>query len=299
MPSASILIPTHEHAETLPFAVASVQGQRVDDIEILIAGDGVDDAVRTVVRQLQSDDPRIRFFDLPKGPHHGELNRDLVLRQARGRIVCYHSDDDLWLPGHLEAMGTALEDADFAGAMQVNVGTDDRVRCFFFDLERPEFTEPWLAWTENDLGVWACNGFGLSFAAHRLEAYLRLPEGWTTTPHGLPTDQFMWQKFAHQPWCRLKFLRWPVSLHFPSPDRRDWIPPRRAAELARWTEIIGNSGSRVYRDILADMGDRLLAQSLKDMRERKADAPGAPRDEHDRPHMSRHRIGRLAGRELP
>jgi hypothetical protein len=94
----------------------------------------VDDAVRATARQLQADDRRIRFFDLPKGPRHGELHRDMVLRQARGRIVCYQSDDDLWLPGHLEAMAAALEDADFVGAMQVNVDTDDRVRGYFFDL---------------------------------------------------------------------------------------------------------------------------------------------------------------------
>ena len=41
MPSASVLIPTHEHAATLAYAVASVQRQTVDDIEILIVGDGV------------------------------------------------------------------------------------------------------------------------------------------------------------------------------------------------------------------------------------------------------------------
>src|SRR5688572_9703444 len=84
MVSASVLIPTHEHAETLAHAVASVQAQGRDDIEILIVGDGVDDALRSEVRRLQAEDGRIRFFDLPKGPHHGEVNRDWVLRQARG-----------------------------------------------------------------------------------------------------------------------------------------------------------------------------------------------------------------------
>jgi Glycosyl transferase family 2 len=270
MVSASVLIPTHEHAATLGYAVASVQAQGRDDIEILIVGDGVDDALRSEARRLQAEDGRIRFFDLPKGPRHGEVHRDLVLRQARGRVVCYQSDDDLWLPGHLQAMTAALEDADFAGAMHVNVDTDDRVRCHFFDLARVEFTEPWLEWRENGFGAWACNGFGLSFAAHRLEAYLRLPEGWATTPPGLPTDQVMWHKFARQPWCRLKSVSWPVALHFPSPARREWEPQRRAAELKRWSEIIARPDGvlRVYREILAELGDRLLARSLRDIDER-------------------------------
>src|SRR6187397_3559137 len=43
---ASVLLPTHVHAATLPFAVASVQAQGIDDIEILIVGDGVNDTLR-------------------------------------------------------------------------------------------------------------------------------------------------------------------------------------------------------------------------------------------------------------
>ena len=69
--------------------MASVQAQGIEDIEILIIGDGVDDSVRSAVERLQAADARIRFFDFPKGPRNGEIHRDGVLRQARGRIVCY------------------------------------------------------------------------------------------------------------------------------------------------------------------------------------------------------------------
>src|SRR3984893_2507277 len=272
---ASVLIPTHGHrAATLPFAVASVQAQGVEDIEILIVGDGVDDSVRSTVERLQAADSRIRFFDFEKGPRNGEIHRDGVLRQARGRIVCYQADDDLWLPGHLEDMETALENADFVGAMHVNVDLEGRVRGYFFDLERPEFREPWLIWQPNHYGSWASNGFGLAFAAHRLDAYLRMPEGWSTTPTGLPTDQFMWIKFARQPWCKIKSLQWPVSLHFPAPDRRNWTPEQRTEELRRWMKVIESSdyAVRIWRDLLPDLGDRLLSQSLKERGPRLAAA---------------------------
>ena len=137
---ASVLIPTHSNrGAMLPFAVASVQAQEIDDIEILIVGDGVDESVRSTVQRLQASDTRIRFFDFPKGPRNGEIHRDGVLRQARGRIVCYQADDDLWLPEHLEDMEKALEHADFVGALHVNVDLEGRVRGYFFDLERPEF----------------------------------------------------------------------------------------------------------------------------------------------------------------
>jgi GalNAc5-diNAcBac-PP-undecaprenol beta-1,3-glucosyltransferase len=271
MPRASVLIPTHSHrAATLPLAVASVQAQGIGDIEILIVGDGVDDSVRSTVKRLQTTDSRIRFFDFPKGPRNGEIHRDGVLRQARGRIVCYQADDDLWLPEHLEDMETALENADFVGAVHVNVDLEGRARGYFFDPERPEFKEPWLIWQANHYGSWASNGFGLAFAAHRLDAYLRLPEGWSTTPTGFPTDQFMWIKFARQPWCKMKGLQWPVSLHFPAPDRRNWTPERRTEELRHWTKVIESPdyAVRIWRDVLPDLGNRLLGRAVNDQ-ERK------------------------------
>jgi glycosyltransferase involved in cell wall biosynthesis len=250
MPRISVLIPTHEHVSTLPFAVRSVQAQGVDDLEILICGDGVSKELRAVIAELQRADPRIRFFDLPKAPALGELNRDRVLRQAKGQIICHQNDDDLWLPGHIQVLEHALEDADFVGAMQVNVGTDGKVRAHFFDLERPEFVEPYLNWKPNNLGAWASNGFGPIFVAHRLEAFLRLPEGWLTTPVGLPDDQVMWHRFLRQPWCRARFLRWPIALHFPSSDRRDWTPEQRAEELRQWTghyRVAGLCGAHLAR----------------------------------------------------
>jgi len=265
MPRISVLIPTHEHAATLPYAVRSVQRQGVDDLEILICGDGVSDELRAVIAELRRADPRIRFFDLPKAPRIGELNRDHVMRHATGRIVCIQNDDDLWLPGHVAMLERALEDADFVGAMQVNVGTDGKVRGYFFDLERPEFVQPWLAWKPNNFGTWASNGFGPIFVAYRLDAYRRLPQGWATTPDGLPTDQTMWHNFVRQPWCRAKFLRWPIALHFSAVDRRAWTPAQRARELRHWTEIIESPdyAVHIWRDLLPDLGDRLLRQSLQ------------------------------------
>jgi len=280
MPRISVLIPTHEHATTLPYAVRTVQGQGIDDVEILICGDGVTNEVRATVAALQMGEPRIRFFDLPKAPGIGELNRDHVLQRATGQIVCMHNDDDLWLPGHIAALDRALEDADFAGAIQVNVGTDDKVRAHYFDLERPEFVEPWLNWTANDFGSWACNGFGPIFVAYRLDAYLRLPERYTTTPVGLPSDQTMWHKFLRQPWCRARFLRWPIALHFSSEDRRGWTPQERADELRRWTEIIEGPdwAARILHDVMPDLGDRLLQHALdtrRPLRDRLAEHAAA------------------------
>jgi hypothetical protein len=149
--------------------------------------------------------------------------------------------------------------------------------AIFSDIERPEFKDLWVAWQAHPYGPWASNGFGLAFAGHRLEAYLRLPEGWTTTPTGLPTDQFMWMKFAREPWCRIKSLQWPVSLHFPAPDRRDWTEQQRVDELARWTDIIARPDGReqVCRAMLRTFGDLLLEHGLTVMQQQAAAAATA------------------------
>lgn len=268
MPRISVLLPTRDRALTLPYAVRSIQMQGVDDLEILIAGDGATDAVRRTVADLQRSDSRIRFFDLPKAPHRGELNRDHVMRQAQGELIFHQNDDDLWLPGHIAMFEQALADADFVGAMQINVNPDGSVRAFFFDLERSEYAEPWLAWIPNDFGPWANNGFPPVFAAHRRDAFLALSEGWVTTPPGLPADQVFWHRFARHG-CRMRFLRWPVALQFYSGHRVGWSDERRAEELRRWTGVIERPdyAVHIWRKLLPELGDRLLQQALD---ERKA-----------------------------
>jgi len=296
---ASVVIPTYRHFATLPFAVKSVQNQGVEDIEILIVGDGVDDATRAAAQALQAGDPRIRFFDLPKGPRRGELNRDHVLQQAQGRIICYATDDDLWLPGHFEAMEAALEHADFVGTMHVDVSPDGRIRAWYFDLNAPEFAAPWVAWKPNNLGTWANDGFGLSNAGHRRDAYLRLATRWSTTPDGVPTDNSMWHRFRREPWCRMTFLRFPVSLSFEGRDRSGWTPQQFAQELERWSAIIAApDGMRIImRGLLADLGDRLLEQSIDHAR-RRADLI-AERDRHleESRNENRQRTALVADRE--
>jgi hypothetical protein len=158
--------------------------------------------------------------------------------------------------------------------MQVDVDPGGRLRGYLFDLERPEFVDPWLAWAPNKLGDWASDGFGLAFAAHTLEAYLRLPTGWSTTPDGLPTDQFMWHKFKREPWRRTAFLHFPISLHFPAQDRLDWTPSRRVDELRRWRAVIDRPDGvgRLCGEVFADLGERLLDQALGE----RAAADGGP-----------------------
>ena len=71
MTDATILIRTHRHAALLPFAVRSALCQEEVEIELLVAGDGVEDDTRRALMPFL-DDARLRFVDRPKGERHGE-----------------------------------------------------------------------------------------------------------------------------------------------------------------------------------------------------------------------------------
>ena len=58
----SILTPTHDRADVLPFAVRSVIAQTETDWELFIVGDGCTHNTAEVVAKFS--DPRIRWLDL-------------------------------------------------------------------------------------------------------------------------------------------------------------------------------------------------------------------------------------------
>jgi hypothetical protein len=232
MTHATVLIPTHTHADTLSRAVASVQQQTLAPSEILIIGDGVPDRTREIVAGLQRDDPRLRFFDHPKGPRHGERYRHAALAEAQGDIICYLSDDDLWLPHHLRTLAEALAEADFAHTVQVAIQPGDTLYVYPHDLADPAAVVRLLAEP--------FNFFGLSAAGHTRAAYQRLPFGWRTTPAGLPTDLYMWRQFLAEPWCRARTVWHPSVLNFPASLRQDWSPGDRLAELDRWASRLAD-----------------------------------------------------------
>lgn len=98
-PLFSVLLPTHDSPATLPVAISSVLEQSNENFELLVVGDGCTGPEADIVASF--DDPRIRWFDLPKAPGFGYTNRNIALREARGQLIAIASDDDIMLPAHL------------------------------------------------------------------------------------------------------------------------------------------------------------------------------------------------------
>ena len=224
-PVATVIVPTHDHGPTLRVTLASALAQTVADIEIFVIGDGVPDVTREILADLMQRDERVRFFDHPKGPRHGEAYRHEALREARGDIVCYLSDDDLWFPEHVAMMRELLEKADFANVLPVAFKDDGELMSWPANLALQPFRERMLA---------GKNVINLSCGAHTKDAYRRLPIGWSAAPKGLSTELYMWQKLLRLPGLRVRSGTRPTALHFPSTYRTTWTSEERVAELERW-----------------------------------------------------------------
>ena len=222
-PLATVLMPTHNHAHLIGYSIRSILDQTLSDFELFVVGDGASAETREVVEGLARSDPRIRYFDFPKGQRHGEAHRHVVLQEARGEIVAYCGDDDLWLRGHLASLAKLLDRADFGHMVQVNVHGPEEFAVYGGSLAESGY------WRKVRDGKAAF--FGLTVGGHRMSAYRALPIGWSPAPPDIYTDQYMWRKFLRQPGLRFSSCIEASAIHFGSSARADWTPEQRAAEL--------------------------------------------------------------------
>ena len=119
-------------------AIQSVLDQSQRDFELLVVGDGCTDETAEVVRAF--NDPRVRWFDLPKAPGFGYANRNIALREATGALIAFMAHDDLMMPDHLQIMETAFGETtvEWAYSRPLWVSDDGVVIPFAVDLRMPD-----------------------------------------------------------------------------------------------------------------------------------------------------------------
>jgi glycosyltransferase involved in cell wall biosynthesis len=99
-PLVSVVIPAYNGADAMGDAIQSVLAQTYARIELLVADDCSTDGTRDVVRSVA--DPRVRLLThaTNQGP---DAARRTALDASSGDIIAYLDQDDLFLPGKIEA----------------------------------------------------------------------------------------------------------------------------------------------------------------------------------------------------
>jgi len=244
VPRATVIVPTHSHAATLPLSIRSVLSQTEPDLEVIVVGDGVDEPTRAVAEALAASDERVRFVDNPKGEGHGFEHRHEAVVAATSNHVFWLADDDLWFPDHVERLGELLGRAHLATSLVVGALPDGSARVKPFDLGVSAYRAA-LAAGERFIPMAAI--------AHRRKAYLKLPRGWRV---GGTNYRQVWTQFAQQPKMVTATLLAPTALHLASNSREDLPPESRAAELERWSAVLADE--RLRRLFLEDVIARLV-----------------------------------------
>lgn len=201
-PRFSVLLPAHNRSDVVGLAIASVLAQSEPDFELLIACDGCTDATVDVVRSF--DDQRIRLLDLPKAPFFGYANRNIALRQARGRLIAYMAHDDLLFSDHLAMLGDMLDRSgvDWAYSRPLWVSTDGCIVPFCTNLELVDEREDFFL---------RRNTIPLSCVTHTRAALEQA--GYWPEDSPAAADWILWRRMigADQP---VAYLREPTTLHF-------------------------------------------------------------------------------------
>jgi glycosyltransferase involved in cell wall biosynthesis len=104
----SLIIPTRERAQTLPFTLASALNQESQEFEVVLSDNVSEDATRDVVQRCR--DPRVRYFRTERRLSMCD-NYEFALLQARGKYVIFIGDDDAVMPHALDKLIAILRAA--------------------------------------------------------------------------------------------------------------------------------------------------------------------------------------------
>jgi hypothetical protein len=114
-PWLSVIVPTWQGAAYVGAALESVAAQADAGVEVIAWDDGSTDAT---VQQVEAFASRLALR-VVRGERSGNwvANTNAALRLAAGEHVCFLHQDDLWLPGRVAALRTAIDaGADFVTA---------------------------------------------------------------------------------------------------------------------------------------------------------------------------------------
>ncbi len=100
-PLVSVVVPAHNAAGTLESAVASLQRQSYDRLEVLIVDDASSDDTAVLAQRLAERDPRLRLLRSERQLGAARA-RNLGLAAAKGAYLTFQDADDRSTPDRIE-----------------------------------------------------------------------------------------------------------------------------------------------------------------------------------------------------
>lgn len=124
-PRASVCMATYNGEAFVADQVRSILEQLGPDDEVVIVDDASRDATLEVLRCF--DDPRVHIT--ARAQNRGYVRTfEEALTRARGEFLLLADQDDVWLPGRLEAMIDALAVADVVATNLATLGGPEAIR---------------------------------------------------------------------------------------------------------------------------------------------------------------------------
>jgi GT2 family glycosyltransferase len=124
----SVVVPVYDNEHWVGEAIASVLGQTLGDLELIVVDDGSTDESVAAIREYASD-PRLRLIEQPNGGPSAARNTGIAA--AESEFVAFLDSDDLWMPEYLAKVDAALADRPDAGFAYVDAWRLDVDGRFF------------------------------------------------------------------------------------------------------------------------------------------------------------------------
>ncbi|MGW4376966.1 glycosyltransferase family 2 protein [Streptomyces albidoflavus] len=103
----SVIIPTADRPQSLPYALESLRAQHTQDIQVVVVNDGGADVSKVLDPFRQDLGVELLNLDRNLGP---SAARNAGLDAADGDFVAFLDDDDVILPGHFDAVLKVLDE---------------------------------------------------------------------------------------------------------------------------------------------------------------------------------------------
>ncbi|MEP2473687.1 glycosyltransferase family 2 protein [Roseobacter sp.] len=145
-PQVSVLMAVFNGARYVESALASIQNQTLDDIEIIVVDDASQDETPQILAKIAAADPRIHVETLSENLGvAGAANRGLDL--ARAPYVARMDSDDISMPDRLAHQKAYLDTHDTVMLIGSSIGQIDAEGAHLRTSHRPRdaFSCRWLA----------------------------------------------------------------------------------------------------------------------------------------------------------